>query len=131
MRWIKWTLWIIMAGVLTLGTANLIMHRTGIVDMNNLSLFQYWVKFLTVPSLAFGLFLFLSCTFVPFQKKFAAILVFLLSLTFIGLATYQHYIDDGELHNQYIVRYIGFITGLLMGFIFSHKLYKKNKWASY
>ena len=130
MKWIKWILGIIIAGVLTLGTANIIMHRTGNVDMNNLTAFQYWIKFLTVPSVAFGLFLFLSCVFVPFQKKYAGLTVFLLSIIFIGLGAYQHYMDDGVLHNQYIVRYIGFIIGLIIGFLLSYRVYRQSKWTS-
>ena len=110
--------------------ANFIMHRTDKVDMNNLTAFQYWFVFLTVHSLAFGLFVFLSCVFVPLQKKYAGILVLLLSIIFIGLGTYQHYMDDGFLRNQYIVRYIGFIIGLVIGFIVSNKIFKENKWTS-
>jgi hypothetical protein len=131
MKWIKWISGIIVAGVLTLGTANLIMHHTGNADMNNLTAFEYWIKFLTVPSLAFGLFLFLSAAFVPFKKKYAGITVFLLSIIFIGLGAYQHYIDNGVLQNQYIIRYMGFIAGLIIGFVFSFRVYKKNKWTSY
>ena len=130
MKWIKWILGIILAGVLALVPANFIMHHTGKVDMNNLTAFQYWVVFLIVPSLAFGLFVFLSCVFVPLQKKYAGILVLLLSIIFVGLGTYQHYMDDGFLRNQYIVRYIGFIIGLVIGFIVSYKIFKENKWTS-
>jgi len=130
MKWIKWISGIILAGVLALVPANFIMHRTGKVDMNNLTAFQYWVVFLVVPSLAFGLFVFLSCVFVPLQKKYAGILVLLLSIIFIGLGTYQHYMDDGFLRNQYIVRYIGFIIGLVIGFTLSYKIFKENKWTS-
>ena len=131
MKWVKWILGIIVAGVLTLGTANIIMHRTGIVDMNNLTAFEYWIKFLTVPAIAFGLFLFLSCVLVPFQKKYAGLTVFLLSIVFIGLGAYQHYTDDGVLHNQYIVRYTGFVVGLITGFLLSYRAYNQNKWTSY
>lgn len=130
MKWIKWILGIIIAGVLTLWPANLIMHHTGSFDMNNLTPFQYWIKFLTVPSLAFGLFLFLSAVFVPFQKKHAAIAVLLLSLIFIGLGAYQHYIDNGVLQEQYIVRYSGFVLCLVIAFILSYQVYKRNKWTS-
>ncbi|HEV8083730.1 MAG TPA: hypothetical protein VGP55_11035 [Chitinophagaceae bacterium] len=130
MKWIKWILGIIIAGVVTLWPANLIMHHTGKVDMNNLTSFQYWVQFLTVPSLAFGLFLFLSCLFVPIQKKYAGLLVFLLSIIFISLGAYQHYMDDGTLHNQYILRYSGFIICLLIGFWISHKLYRQKNWVT-
>jgi uncharacterized paraquat-inducible protein A len=130
MKWIKWILGIIVAGVLTLWPANLIMHHTGSFDMNNLTPFQYWIKFLTVPSLAFGLFLFLSAVFVPFQKKYAAITVLLLSLIFIGLGAYQHYIDNGVLQEQYIVRYSGFVLCLVIAFMLSYQIYKRSKWTS-
>lgn len=130
MKWIKWILGIIIAGVVTLWPANLIMHHTGKVDMDNLTSFQYWVQFLTVPSLAFGLFLFLSCLFVPIQKKYAGLLVFLLSIIFISLGAYQHYMDDGTLHNKYILRYSGFIICLLIGFWISHKLYRQKNWVT-
>ena len=69
MKWIKWIFGIVMAGIITLVPANFIMHHTGKVDMNNLTSFQYWIQFLTVPSLAFGLFVFLAYVFVPMQKK--------------------------------------------------------------
>ena len=131
MKWAKWILGIIVAGVLTLGTANIIMHRTGNVDMNNLTAFQYWITFLAIPSVAFGLFLFLSCVFVRFQKKYAGLAAFLLSTIFIGLGAYQHYTDDGILHNQYIIRYTGFIVGLISGFLLSYRLYSQNRWTSY
>ena len=130
MKWLKWILGVVIAGVITLWPANLIMHHTGKVDMNNLSPFQYWIQFLTVPSLAFGFFLFLSCVFVPMQKKYAGLLVFLLSIIFISMGAYQHYIDDGVLRNQYIVRYSGFVVCLVIGFLLSHKLFRQNNWVS-
>lgn len=120
-----------LAGIITLWPASLIMHHTGQIDMNHLTPFQYWVKFLLVPSLAFGLFLFLACVFVPLRKKQAGLLVFALSLIFIGLGAYQHYTDDGLLANQYMVRYTGFFIGLITALIVSHRLFKgNNKWNS-
>ncbi len=127
---LKWIFGIVLAGVLTLGSAFFIMHHNGNADMNKLNWFQYWVVYLTVPSLAFGVFVFLSCVLVPLQKKYAGILVFLLSIIFIGLGIYQHYIDDGFLRNQYIVRYTGFIIGLATGFILSYKVFKKKNWTA-
>jgi uncharacterized paraquat-inducible protein A len=129
-KWLKWISGIVLAGVVTLWPANLIMHHTGKVDMNNLTPFQYWIKFLAVPSLAFGLFVFLSCLFVPLFKKYAGMLVFTLSLIFIGLGAWQHYTDDGVLRKQYLVRYTGFVTGLIIGFSLSYKSFKQNKWSS-
>jgi hypothetical protein len=130
MKWLKWILGIVLAGIVTLVPANFIMHRTGQVDMNNLTSFQYWIQFLTVPSIAFGLFLFLACTFVPIQKKYAGILVFALSIVFIALGTYQHYTDDGYLRNDYLIRYIGFTIGLILGFSLSSKFFRQRKWTS-
>jgi hypothetical protein len=130
MKWTKWVLGIVLAGVITLVPASFIMHHTQKVDMNNLTSFQYWIQFLTIPSIAFGLFLFLACAFVPIQKKYAGILVFTLSIVFIALGAYQHYTDDGLLRNDYLVRYIGFVVGLLIGFSLSYKIFKQSKWAS-
>lgn len=130
MRWVTWSLAIVLAGIITLGPANFIMHHTGNVEMNNLSSFQYWIQFLTVPSLAFGLFLFLACAFVPIQKKYAGVLVFVLSVIFIALGMYQHYTDDGFLRNDYLVRYLGFVLCLMIGFALSYKLFRQNKWTS-
>ena len=130
MKWLKWILAIVIAGIITIVPANLIMHRTGNVDMNNLSTFQYWVQFFAVPSLAFGLFLFLSCVFVSIQKKYAGLLVFILSIIFISMGAYQHYMDDGVLRNQYIVRYSGFVACLVIGFVLSYKLFRQNNWVS-
>ena len=84
MKWIKWVLGIILAGIITVWPASLIMHHTGSVDMNHLTPFQYWFKFLIVPSTAFGLFLFLSCFFVPIHKKYAGIFVFFLVTALVG-----------------------------------------------
>lgn len=130
MRWAKWSLGIVLAGIITLVPANFIMHHAGNVDMNNLNFFQYWIQFLTVPSLAFGLFLFLACAFVPIHKKYAGILVFVLSIIFIALGMYQHYTDDGFLRNDYLVRYSGFILCLIIGFALSYRLFRQNKWTS-
>ena len=109
---------------------NFIMHHMGKVDMDNLTSFQYWIQFLTVPSIAFGLFLFLACAFVPMQKKYAGILVFTLSTIFIALGTYQHYADDGFLRSDYLVRYIGFVVALILGFTLSYKFFRQSKWTS-
>lgn len=125
---LRWILGIVLAGVLTLGLAGFIMHHDGNVDMNNLNAFQYWVVFLTVPSVAFGLFVFLSCAFVPSQKKYAGILVVLASIVFVGFGIYEHYVDNGFLPNQYIIRYTGFMTGLVIGFILSFNVFKEKKW---
>ncbi len=130
MKWIKWILGVLLAGVITLVPANFIMHHTGKVDMNNLTPFQYWIQFLLVPSLAFGLFLFLACAFVPIQKKHAGILVFSLSIIFIALGTYQHYTDDGFLRSDYLVRYTGFVVALIIGFKLSYKFFGQRKWTS-
>ena len=130
MKWIKWILGIVLAGTITLWPASFIMHHTGKSDMNNLTPFQYWIKFLAIPSIAFGLFLFLACAFVPTQKKYAGILVFTLSIVFIALGTYQHYTDDGFLRNDCLVRYVGFIVGLILGFSLSYKFFRQRKWAS-
>ncbi|WP_310395643.1 hypothetical protein [Hymenobacter sp.] len=125
----KWVLGILLAGTLTMGSANLLMHRTGAVDLHHLTWFEYWVKMLTVPALAFGLFVFLACAFVPTQKKRAGLLVVGLSLVLIGLGIYQHVLDDGFLETQYVVRYTVFIVGLAGGFWVSHHAFKGNKWT--
>ena len=130
MKWVKWIASIVLAGLVTLLPANFIMHRTGDVDMNNLTTFQYWVKLLVVPSIAFGLFLFLSCVFVDIQKKYAGLLVFMLSTIFISMGAYQHYIDDGILRNQYVVRYCAFIASLVIAFAISYKFYRQNNWVA-
>lgn len=130
MKWFKWILGIVLAGIITLVPANFIMHHSGKVDMNNLTSFQYWIQFLTVPSIAFGLFLFLACVFVPIQKKYAGILVFTLSIIFIALGTYQHYSDDGYLRNDYLIRYIGFTVCLILGFSLSYKFFRQNNWTN-
>lgn len=104
-------------------------HHDGNVDMNHLTTFQYWVVYLIVPSVAFGLFVFLSCVLVPSQKKQAAMLVVTLSVIFVGYGIYQHYIDNGFLPNQYIIRYTGFMAGLAIGFVAGYQVYKENKWT--
>lgn len=127
----RWILGIILAGVLTLGTASLIMHHGAPVDMTKLSWFQYWVVFLVLPSMAFGLFVFLCCLLVPFNKRSAGILAIVLSLLFISYGVYQHYSDDGFLANQYIIRYTGFVIGLLIGFWISYKVFDLHRYMYY
>lgn len=126
----KWILGIVLAAILTLVPASLFMHHTGDVDMNNLNAYQYWVQFLALPSLAFGLFLFLACVLVPCHKRIAGHFVFLLSLLFIGLGLYQHYTDDGFLRPVYLIRYSGFILCLSIGFALSYKIYRQQKWTT-
>ncbi len=119
----KWIFAIILSGVLSLGVAGLIMHLGAPVNMTRLSWFQYWVIFLALPSLAFGLFVFLCCLIVPFNKRLAGILAIVLSLLFISYGVYQHASDDGFLATQYLIRYTGFIIGLLIGFLISYNVY--------
>jgi len=129
MKWIKWILGILLAGIITIWPANLIMHHTGKVDMDNLNAFQYWVKFLTVPALAFGSFLFLACVFVPVQKKYAGITVFVLNIVFFGMGAYQHYSDDGVLKSVYLLRYICFTAFSIIAFMAAYKMYKNRHWT--
>jgi uncharacterized paraquat-inducible protein A len=130
MKWFQWILGVLFAGIITLIPANFIMHHTGQVDMNNLTSFQYWIQFLSVPSIAFGLFLFLACAFVPIQKMYAGVLVFMLSIIFIALGAYQHFTDNGYLHNDFLVRYIGFTVCLIIGFLVSYKFFRQNNWRN-
>lgn len=84
----------------------------------NCSIISFWT---------FSFFILCICTDT---KKYAGLLVFLPSTIFISLGAYQHYIDDGILRNQYIVRYSGFVICLVIGFLVSHKLFKQNNWTS-
>lgn len=123
----RWILGIILSSVLTLGVAGLVMHHGAPVDMTKLSWFQYWVVFLVLPSMAFGLFVFLCCLLVPFNKRSAGILAIAVSLLFISYGVYQHYSDDGFLANQYIIRYTGFVIGLLIGYWISYNVFNLRK----
>lgn len=127
----KWLLAILLAGALTLGPASFLMHGMGPVDRHHLTGFQYWGQLLAVPAGAFGGFVFLACAFVPARKKRAGLLVMGLGLVFIGLGAYQHVTDDGFLKTQYMVRYTGFIVGLIGGFVLAHRAFKGTRWASY
>jgi ABC-type phosphate transport system permease subunit len=124
----QWIFRIVLAAVLSLGVAAFIMHRDPNVDFNHLTSFQYWIVFLTVPSVAFGLFVFLSCLFVQANKRRAGVIAVLLSIIFIGFGTYQHYMDNGYLPNQYIIRYSCFLAGLALGYLLSYKMFKNNNW---
>lgn len=126
---LRWIFGIVLACLLTMGLAFLVMHHGASADMNNLTAFQYWVVYLTVPSVAFGLFVFLSCAFVPSHKRRAALLVIGLGVTLVGFGIYQHSIDNGFLPSQYIVRYSGFMAGLATGFLVSYRTFKANNWA--
>lgn len=138
MKWIKWILGVVTAGVITFVPTNFIMHRTWKVHMDNLATFQYSVQSLAVPSLAFGLFLFLSCVFVPIQKKQGFWFFYWPSFLFLwghinitcndGILRNQY--DDAILRNQYIVRYSRFVICLVIGFLVSHKLFRQTNWAS-
>ena len=88
------------------------------------------MNLLAVPAGAFGLFVFLACTFVAARKKRAGLLVVGLRLVFIGWGAYQHMADDGFLETQYVVRYTGFVVGLASGFALAHRAFKGSRWAS-
>ncbi|WP_245126798.1 hypothetical protein [Hymenobacter volaticus] len=113
-----------------MGAAAFLMHRTGRVDVYHLTWFEYWVKLLTIPSVAFSLFVFLACAFVATEKKYAGLLVIGLTLTLIGFGVYQHTLDDGYLETQYVVRYAGFLVGLLGGFAAAHYVFRGERWAT-
>ncbi|HEX8528670.1 MAG TPA: hypothetical protein VF646_01560 [Cytophagales bacterium] len=121
----------LLAGVLTLGVAALVMHHGDNPDMNRLTRFQYWVVYLAVPSGALGLFVFLSCLFVPSHKAYAARVVVALGGLLIGYGSYQHYIDNGFLANQYLVRYSGFVLALALGYFLSYQVFKANHWCGF
>ena len=127
---LKWIGGIILAAILTIGSAGFIMHRNGPVDMNNLHGFQYWLTLFITPPVALCLFVFLSCAFVPFYKKYAALLVMSLCTFFIGYGTYGHYTYDGFVADQYKLIYSGFIIGLIAGFIVGYSVFSEIKWTS-
>ncbi|MBD0259623.1 MAG: hypothetical protein ICV83_28215, partial [Cytophagales bacterium] len=127
----RWTGSMLLAAVLTLGVAALVMHHGDTPDMNRLTPFQYWVVYLAVPSVALGLFVFLSCLFVPSHKAYAGRIVVALGGLLVGCGSYQHYIDNGFLPGQYIVRYSGFVLGLAVGYLLSYKVFKTNHWYGF
>jgi hypothetical protein len=129
MKILQWILLIVVAGILTIGTAGFIMHYGGSIDLKRLTPFQYWITYLTIPSVAFALFVFLSAVFVPRKKKYAVLLVIFCSIIFISLEAHQHYSYDGFLAEQFIIRYTGFTTGLMLSFIASYIVYKNRSWA--
>jgi hypothetical protein len=124
----RWILAIILSGFLTLGSAVFTMHYSGIINQD-LSGFKYWLFFFAVPIVAFALFVFLTCAFVPSKKMYAASLVILLSLLFIGYGAYEHYTYDGFLSGKHITIYTGFIMGMAVGFMLAYKKYKNNNWG--
>jgi hypothetical protein len=124
----RWIGGMLLAGVLTLGVAALVMHHGDNPDLNRLTPFQYWVVYLAVPSVALGLFVFLSCLFVPSHKAYAGRVVITLGGLLVGYGSYQHYIDNGLLANQYMVRYSAFVLGLVAGYLLSYKVFKTSNW---
>ena len=127
----RWIGGMLLAGILTLGVAALVMHHGENPDVDRLTHFQYWVVYLAVPSTALGLFVFLSCLFVPSHKAYAGRIVVALGGLLVGYGSYQHYIDSGFLPNPYIVRYIGFAVGLAAGYLLSYRVFKTHHWYGF
>ncbi len=124
---IKWILALAFAALLTIGTSAIILHGILKVDMDNLTGLSFWSTYLLFLPLVFTLFVILSCKFVSFRKRNAALLVILLSIVFIAIGIYHHS-DDGYLANKYIIRYTGFIFGLTFGYVLSNKIFKNTNW---
>jgi hypothetical protein len=125
---LKWITGIILACALTVGFAGFLMHALGIENDPGHNWFKYWIISVLLPSLSFCLFVILTCWLIPSYKKYAGILVILLSLTFIGFGVYQHWLDNGYLPNIFLFRYIGFIIGLSTGFYWSHRIFNNKGW---
>ena len=98
------------------------------VNMDDLTNLSFWITYLLFLPLVFALFVILSCKFVSFRKRNAALLVILLSIVFIAIGIYHHSEENGYLANKYIIRYTGFIFGLTFGYVLSNKIFKNKNW---
>jgi hypothetical protein len=125
---LRWIAGIVLSAFLTLGSAAFTMHYNGMINQD-LSGFKYWLFFFSVPVVAFALFIFLTCTFVPSKKKYAGILVCILSLLFIGYGGYEHYNYDGFISSKHLTIYTGFIIGMSAGFMLAYKNFKNSNWS--
>jgi hypothetical protein len=129
MKIFKWIAAVILACALTVGFAGFLMHALGIENDPGHNWFKYWIVSVLFPSVSFCLFVFLTCWLIPSYKKWAAVLVILLSLTFIGFGVYQHNLDSGYLPSIFLYRYIGFVLGLAAGFYLSYRTFIDRGWA--
>lgn len=124
---LKWIGGILLAAFLTVGVAIIIFHHVIVVDMNNPTPAQFWISDFFL-SLAFGLFVFFACWFVPKWKRNAGLFVLIFCLLFICLGTYHHFTDDGYLKEDHIIRYSSFLISLCIAMFAGHKVFGGKNW---
>jgi hypothetical protein len=124
---LRWFAGILMSAMLTLGATILFFHQVIDVDMSNLTPVEFWISNIFL-SVAFGLFVFCACWFVPAWKRNAGIFAIAFCVLFISAGIYNHITYDGFLHHDHIIRYSSFLLAVVIAFLLSQKRFGHKKW---
>jgi hypothetical protein len=128
MKYVKWILAVALACMLSIVLTGYLMHHfIKNLDAYGLRDIQFWLINIGL-GVGFGFFVFLSCLFVPMQKRNAAVAVVILCGLFIAMGIYHHIADTGFLEGKYTVRYTTFLLAIAMAYFISVKLFGRKNW---
>jgi hypothetical protein len=135
MNTFKWTIGFLFASLITAGIISMIAYLDPIEGFVNRNLIYYGVYHLFFQMTTFSLFTFLSCYFVPQEKKYAGLLAILITLLCLAIGLYIGFTDKKDFHNdviniRFLINYTGVISGLLIGFYCSYELFKNKNWTT-
>jgi len=93
--------------------------------------YLYYHAFMNMLCLA--LLVFLSALFIPFNKKYAALIA--VSVSFLlQVAGFYFVLTDratyGDITVRLLLNYAGAFTGLLVGFYISYEVFKTRNWST-
>jgi hypothetical protein len=130
MKYVKWIFAVVLAGLLSVVLTGYIVHHfMANLDAYGLDDIQFWFIVIALDA-GFGLFVFLSCLFVPMQKRNAAITVAILSVLFIAMGIYHHVTEAGFLPAKYAVCYTTFLLAIAIAYFISLKLFSAKNWKT-
>ena len=133
MNLLRWIVGIPLAFAISIG---LIMLNSDYGLGNNYlnkNVFVYLLYYLSVNILCFFLAVFLSCIFIPYNKRYAALIAVVISLSFIVIGLYFKLTDSltyGQITMQVLINQAGIVFGLLAGTYVSYEVFKNKGWRT-
>lgn len=132
MNRLRWIFGIPLAFTLIIGLImlNSDFEETIINNRFYIRTYLYYHAFMNMLCLA--LLVFLSALFIPFNRKYAALIAVSISFLLQATGFYLVLTDRatyGDITVRLLLNYAGAFTGLLVGFYISYEVFKNRNWS--
>jgi hypothetical protein len=132
MNRLRWIFGIPLAFAITIGLIVLNSNFEEVIGSNTfyMHIYLYYHAFMNMLCLA--MLVFLSALFIPFNRKYAAVIALSISFVLEGTGFYFALTDRGtygDITFRLLLNYAGAFAGLLAGFYISYEVFKNRSWS--